>query len=212
MILKLEWPKFERDLRKHLESGDNTINGNAKKIADLYHRTVSKAVPKQIPGMSPFLNKFLALSPAPIESGFKTTFNLVARSKVEPGASAWIGAATGVVKYWTGKLLTPTALPPTTPWVGTGPGLPPVPPATTLPSGILPYLVPPMVAFPGTPSPLNSGLHKAFHQMEEKEVAKLCRKALENHAKTISGVLAATIPPPGVPPAPAPPLPWVGIE
>ena len=169
MILKLEWPKFERDLRIHLEKGNNTIEGNSKKIAELYHRTVSKAVPKQVPGFSPFLNKFLTLSPAP-------------------------------------------ALPPTTPWVGTGPGLPPVPPATTLPSGILPYLVPPAVIFPGTPSPLNIGLHKAFHQMEEKEVAKLCRKALEDHAKTISGVLAATIPPPGVPPAPAPPLPWVGIE
>ena len=209
MILKTQWPLFEKDLRVHLEKGGNTIENNSKKIAELYHRTVSKAVPKQVPGMSPFLNKFLTLTPAPVEAGFKATFKNNAKAKKEPGPSAWIPAAQGVVTYWTGKLLSQVP-PPFLGWIGTGPGTPPVP-GPPIPAGIPPYIVPPAVIFPGVPTPLNAALHKAFHANSEAKVAKLCRKALEDHAKTISGVLAATVPPPA-PPAPAPPIPWVGIE
>ena len=211
MTLKFQWPIFEKELLAHLNGKSNTIASNSKKIAQLYHKAVKNAVPKQVPGFSPFLNKFLTLTPAPVEAGFKSTFTKISTKGIEPGPSAWTDAANGVVKYWTGKLLSPV-LPPLMGWIGTGPGVAAPPPAGGLPSGILPYIVPPMVAFPGTPAPLNAALHKAFHQNDQKKVAKLCRKALEDHAKTISGVLAATIPPPGVPPAPAPPIPWKGIE
>jgi hypothetical protein len=212
MTLKFQWPIFETQWLAHLKKGGNTIENNSKKIAELYHKAVQNAVPKQVPGFSPFLNKFLTLTPAPVEAGFKTSFTQISQAKVEPGPSAWTPAAAGIVAYWTGKLLTPTALPPLMGWIGTGPGVAAPPPAGGLPSGILPYLVPPAVIFPGTPAPLNAALHKAFHQEKEEKVAKFTRKALEDHAKTITGVLAATIPPPGVPPAPAPPIPWVGIE
>ena len=209
MILKTQWPLFEKDLRDHLLKGGNTIENNSRKIAQLYHRTVSKAVPKQVPGMSPFLNKFLALNPSPVEAGFRTTFTNNSKAKKEPGPPAWIPAASGVVSYWTGKLLTQVP-PPFLGWIGTGPGTPPVG-APPIPAGIPPYIVPPAVIFPGVPTPLNTALHKAFHENDEAKVAKGVRKALEEHAKTISGVLAATVPPPA-PPAPAPPIPWKGIE
>ena len=211
--MPLFWNTFQsgltvelRDLRK-----TKTLNSVAKKISTLYHAAVKLGRPKQVIGHSPFTSKFIGLNPNVIEQGFATTFKQgMKRKNKELSPNDWMPAATSIISYWTMKSLIGDVII-TAPWIGINPGAPPTPPATTLPLGIFPVITH-NVTVPGTPSPLNKELSDAWKLKKPELVAAGMRKACEKHIKLLVGTLIFTILPPGIPPAPAPPIIWTDLE
>lgn len=207
----LLWSAFESQLGAYLAIRDGrTLEKTARKISTLYQQAVMGAFPKQVPGFSPVLANFIGLTPTPIEKGFTATFKSIFAMKTRPNPVHFMPAASGVLLYWTGKMLNPVAPPPIPGWIGVGPGAPSVPPLP--PIGIPPSITH-LVTVPGLPTPLNVELYKAFCVPQNKKprrVAKDCRKAFENHSKTIAG-LGTWMGPVVAPTAPIP-FPWVGIE
>jgi hypothetical protein len=207
----LLWPAAQSQLSIFLSKNKGrTIDQLAKKIGSLYHQAVMGAFPKQVPGFSPVLANFLGLNPKPIEAGFKTTFKTISKLKTKPTPAHFMPAASGVLLYWTGKMLNPAAPPPIPGWIGVSPGVPPVPPLP--PIGVPPSITH-LVLVPGLPTPLNIELCKAWtvpNNKKPSQVAKECITAFKNHSKMISG-LGTWMGPVVAPTAPIP-FPWVGIE
>lgn len=210
--MPLFWDAFERGVEAELRDirKGKTLNSVANKISTLYHTAVKLGRPKQVPSFSPFVSKIIGLQSSVIQKGFQTTFTAGLKLKKELTPTDWMPAATSIVAYWTGKNIIGD-VGHTTPWIGVNPGAPPPPPASTLPIGILP-VISHTILVPGTPSPLNVQLSNAWKLQKPHLVAAAFRKAAENHVKIISGTLIYTALPPAVPPTPAPPLVWVGLE
>ena len=96
-------------------------------------------------------------------------------------------AADGIVKYWTGKNLKPSGIPPGT--------------VATIRN---------QITFGGASAPLAAQIFAAFGAMNENAVAAGLAAAFQTPLTPISGIWNGTMPgPSGV--IPSPPIPWVGL-
>jgi len=217
----LKWQVCENRLgdylaSKHSKTNPKTIYATAQKIADCYHLAVKDAIPKRNPGFTVVQATFIGLNKLPVQDGFHTVLKRLSTSKSESETKAidWSPAAAGILKYWTGKQLLPSAPPPVTPWldIPTEFGTAPPPPAAPIPIHTPPLIPPSMVLVPGTLKPLDQQLRDAFNKKKPRLVAKFAVIAFQNHAKLISGMMTwLNTAPPVAPPVPTP-FPWTGIQ
>lgn len=176
-------PVFQSSFAKFLsDQGAGTTDDTAGFIADEYHNAVQNVFPGTVPGATP-----IGLIASDVKDGFVTTFNNIFDKEASTSPGDYMPAADGIVKYWTGKNLKPSGIPPGT--------------VATISN---------QITFGGASAPLAAQIFAAFGAMNENAVAAGLAAAFQTHLFTISGIWNGTMPgPSGV--IPSPPIPWVGL-